>query len=168
MTVLFINIGRVPFPKAMCADIRITKCIAYSFKMFLYSAYGDREHALIGRNVMFSTISAEEVIHSIGNGKRSLFPGLFLNNVESVSVSIPNDIIQFQLEDIANAHSKICFCGKNSRYAGIGAERAVPGADCANESSVLIGSQSFHADIFLSDSDFVYCAFASLDSAVCI
>ena len=83
-----VDVRGIPLAEGVCADVGIAKVVADDFEILLNGAFRDREHPLIGGEVSFPNIVAEEGVDLFGYGESAAFARLLFDDVEAQTASI--------------------------------------------------------------------------------
>ena len=100
MTIPLVNICSIPFAEAVSADVGIAENVTDCFQIALDLPHMDWKQKSIGGDLFRSGVIAEKVVNIIGYGERPPLPRLFLGDVQTVAVSVSDDVTKPQPEDI--------------------------------------------------------------------
>jgi hypothetical protein len=84
--------------------------ITSKLQMVLYLPDRDREQKGIIRDGVPCGIVSEELVYLSGDGELAALSGLLFRHIQAVSLTVPDDILHTQPNDIANTHPKIRLC----------------------------------------------------------
>lgn len=139
-----VDVRGVPFAERVGADVGIAEVVADGLQILLNGAFRYGEQPLVSRQAAFCGVVAEEGVDLFGDGESAAFARFLLDDVEAKSATIAHDVRQFQLQNIAHAHSEIGLCGQNRRDAGIGAEGRRTRLHGADDVLILVGCEGYH------------------------
>lgn len=91
VTVIFVNLRRVPFTEAVSAYSVIAEVVTDDGELLLYGSFRDGENQLILLYTVTQTIIFYVLLNDERDGEDASLAGFLLCNLKSVSVSIANN-----------------------------------------------------------------------------
>lgn len=124
IAVCLVNLRGVPFAEAVCADTLIAQIIAHKAELLLYGPLGNGENQLVVADIVPQAIVFYVLLYDQRDGEHAALARLLLGDLQTVSVSIPDNITRAELQYIADAQSQISFQHKGGCNPLIGAAPA--------------------------------------------
>lgn len=97
VTIILVNLRCVPLAEAVSAYVGIIKIITDDCKMLLDCPFRDRENALRAPDAVAQTIVLDILLNQERHGEDSALSGFLLHNLQTVAVSVPDNIAKPQL-----------------------------------------------------------------------
>lgn len=116
ITVVPVNLRGIELPEGMGSYVPDIQVVTHQLELLLDSTFREGENRFRRGNVMFQAVELDELIEGDGDGEVPYLAGLLFRDGKAVSVTIPHDVVQPELQDIRDAQTEVCFQHKGSCY----------------------------------------------------
>ena len=124
VTVILVNLRCVPLAEAVGADIGIVKIITDDCKLLLDCPFRDRKNALRAPDAVAQTVVFDVLLNHQWHGEDPALPGFLLHDLQTVAISIPDNIAKPQLQNVADPQAQVRFQYQSGGGSLIGAATA--------------------------------------------
>lgn len=122
----------VPLPEAVGADALIAQIVTHQPQLFLDGTLCDGEHPFVPADSVAEAVIFHVLPNDQRNGEHPCFAGFLLGDFEAEPVSVPDNVAQTQLQDIADPQPQIGLqnqCGGDALIGTTAGEASLHSAD---------------------------------------
>lgn len=101
--IISVNLSGIVFPEAVGADTGDSKVITYDPQLLLDDPFSNREDNICSGYSIVQAVTTDKLIQGKRNCKHSGLSGLLLDDGETITVSITDDISKSEFQNIRNA-----------------------------------------------------------------
>lgn len=100
-----VNLSRVPFAEAVCADALDAQVTADKGKLLLHSAFRDGEDQIIPADAVPQTVVLDVLRNHERDGEDAPLACFLLHDLKAVSVPVLHDLTRAELHNVTDAAS---------------------------------------------------------------
>ena len=143
----------------MSADPLIAQVVAHDMELLLYGPLSDGEYQGVSVYAIPQAIILYVLLNNKRNGEHPALAGFLLGDLQAVSVPVPDNIAEPQLQYVADAQAQIPFQHQGGGYPLIWAVTAEPLSHSLYDLPVLLGGErlGFLVHGGLHRQKFVFC-----------
>ena len=105
VTVILVNLRRIPLAEAVSAYVGIVKIITDDCKLLLDCPFRNGENALRAPDAVAQTVILDILLNQERDGEDSALPGFLLHDFQTVAVAVPDNIAKPQFQYIADTQT---------------------------------------------------------------
>lgn len=143
MAIGSVDLCGLPFAEAVCADPLIAQIVASPVQNLLYIPNGDREDPIPATDLIPETVVLDELLQDHRNGESALLSGFLLHDIQTVPLSVPDDVTRPESHDVTDPESQISFQHKDCGNPVIWFLPRKALLDCFNDFPILLSAQSY-------------------------
>ena len=128
----------VPFAEAVGADTVIAQIVADYAELLLHGSFCEREYPICVPDVMPETIVFYVLLDDERDSKNTSLAGLLFNNLQAITVTVPDNITGAKTENIADAQAQVALQHQGSGDAFIWAASAEAVFHCLDDLFILL------------------------------
>ena len=140
--VILVNLSGVPLAEAVCADVLIAQKLAYDGKLLLDCSGRDREDPVLFADLVALAVVADVVVDHLRNSEVPFLSGLLFRDCQPVAPAIVDDVARSELNDVADAQTKVAFQNQNCCDPVVRMEQRRTGLHGGDDLVVLLCGQS--------------------------
>lgn len=138
ISVLFVNLRGVPFAEAVGADAVIAQVVADYAELLLHGSFCEREYPISEPDAVPETVVFYVLLDDERDSKHTPFAGLLFNDLQAVTVTVPDNITRAKSEYIADAQAQVALQHQGGGDALVWAASAEAFFHCLDDLFVLL------------------------------
>ena len=143
VTVGFVDLSGIPLSEAVSADILIAQIVADDVQLLLDRALCDGEYDLRASNTMTQAVILNVLVKHQGDSEDPALSCLLLHNLQAVTITIPYNVAQTELQNIADPKPQVALQNQRRGDAIIGSAAGKAFPHGLNDLFVLLCGQCF-------------------------